>query len=479
METVRRERRRFIVGAGTVAATAAVGGVSSAATIDNTRGDPVGRRSVDVVVIGGGFAGLTAARDCAKRGMTTLLLEARTRIGGRTFTTHYRDSKLELGGTWIHWAQPFVWAEVVRYGLSLAVTPGAEPQDFVWRTGDKLKRMDGDKALSAISSLMAKYCDVDGQQGQTVVPRAPFPLFAKTKVAEYDRLSLDDRLRQLKLAPDLADLLSPQYTINVHRDPATGSFAEQLCWWANGDYDFELLIDRLGHYRIAQGTSGLAEAIRNDGAFKMLLGAPVTSVIQKRGRVEVQTNQGTFAAGAVICTAPINTLKNIKFEPGIQPAKMRASKTGVSGTGKKCYVHIKQKIGAWMGSAPYPYPITLAFTEEEFDDGTLVVCFDSTGTLDVTSNDAVQRALRGLIPDADVTSVVSYPWTFDPYSLGTWAFFRPEQLSSDLAALQQPQGNVFFASSDSANLWRGFIDGAIERGTRTAEEVFDKLNAKS
>ena len=42
-------------------------------------------RTVDVVVIGGGFAGITAARDLQKRGFTTLVMEARDRLGGRTW----------------------------------------------------------------------------------------------------------------------------------------------------------------------------------------------------------------------------------------------------------------------------------------------------------------------------------------------------------------------------------------------------------
>ncbi|WP_255483205.1 MULTISPECIES: FAD-dependent oxidoreductase [unclassified Synechococcus] len=80
--------------------------------------------TVDVVVIGGGFAGVTAARDLRKRGLNVLVLEARDRLGGRTWSTDRNGFHVELGGTWIHWTQPFVWAEKERYCLEIQETPG-------------------------------------------------------------------------------------------------------------------------------------------------------------------------------------------------------------------------------------------------------------------------------------------------------------------------------------------------------------------
>lgn len=53
----------------------------------------------DVVVVGAGFAGLTAARELRHRGASVLVLEARDRIGGRTWTDHRLGHDLEIGGT--------------------------------------------------------------------------------------------------------------------------------------------------------------------------------------------------------------------------------------------------------------------------------------------------------------------------------------------------------------------------------------------
>ena len=56
----------------------------------------------DVVIVGGGFAGVTAARELTMRGRSAVLLEARDRLGGRTYTSDHDGHAMELGGTWVH-----------------------------------------------------------------------------------------------------------------------------------------------------------------------------------------------------------------------------------------------------------------------------------------------------------------------------------------------------------------------------------------
>ena len=71
----------------------------------------------DVIVVGGGFAGVTAAREAALRGRSVLLLEARDRLGGRTWSADWDGIPIEYGGAWVHWHQPHTWSEITRARL--------------------------------------------------------------------------------------------------------------------------------------------------------------------------------------------------------------------------------------------------------------------------------------------------------------------------------------------------------------------------
>ncbi len=83
---------------------------------------------IDVIVVGGGLAGVTAARDLAQTGVRTLLVEARDRLGGRTAMQTLAGQQVDTGGAYFHWFQAAIWREVMRYELPV-VESGWQPPD--------------------------------------------------------------------------------------------------------------------------------------------------------------------------------------------------------------------------------------------------------------------------------------------------------------------------------------------------------------
>jgi monoamine oxidase len=77
----------------------------------------------DVIVVGGGLAGLTTARELRTAGHRVLVLEGRDRLGGRIYTSELAGTSIELGGQSVHWFQPHVFAELTRYGISYEAPP--------------------------------------------------------------------------------------------------------------------------------------------------------------------------------------------------------------------------------------------------------------------------------------------------------------------------------------------------------------------
>jgi monoamine oxidase len=478
MEAKGQGRRRFLGGLAGSVGPAGVPGLAAAAS------EPVirkpGRDGYDVIVIGAGFAGLAASRDLAKSGLSVLLLEARNRIGGRTFTSAYQGKKIELGGTWIHWSQPYVWNEITRYGLGIEESPGAAAETVSWISGGKLHNGKAGPVWEKIAKAMERFCNVDGQGGRAVLPLAHDPLFRKEALARWDALSLQDRLDALHLNREMRDLLSPQLSINCHNELGQAGFADMLRWWSLGDFDMNRMFDKLGRYKIREGMGELAARMLADCGCDVALSEPVAAVARHEDGSVVTTAKGTsYRARAVVMAVPLNVLKNIRMTPELSAGKQKMAADGHTGRGTKCYIHIKQKVGNWMGMAPHPSPITLTWTEQQRDDGTLLVCFGPPGLLDITDEEAVQAALRTLLPKAEVLGVTGYQWDVDPYSRGTWCWYRPGQLTGGLQELRRAEQGVFMAGSDQAEGWRGFVDGALESGITAARDVRAYLKGRA
>ncbi|MBI4517216.1 MAG: FAD-dependent oxidoreductase [Deltaproteobacteria bacterium] len=479
----------------------AVGGVLGAATLPIGATLARGEREAtepDVVVIGGGFAGVTAARELGHAGLRVLLLEARNRLGGRTLTTKVGEEIFELGGTWIHSTQPHVWAEANRYGLELVETPDGFPERIVWWDGEQTKEAGILDALPLVgSALCASPDDVVPEmplpvlhafalldqvmskfhaEAATAFPR-PFDPFFSDAWQASDRLSIRDRLDSMGLSASRRALLEGVLGASAHGAFEEAGLADMLRWWALSGSDLQRYSDTVARFRFRQGTSRLIDAMIADGKPDVRLQSPVTRVVQTGGRVEVTIAGGeTFRARAVIAALPMNVLANIDFSPALDPAKIAASKERHAGAGVKAYIRVRGEVPRLLALAPEPEPFSTLMTAHGGKDGGVLIGFGTDPKkIDIHATGAVQQAVRRFLPAAEVTEVFAYDWHLDPYSLGTWCILRKGQMTKYFAALRAPEGLVHFAGGDFALGFRGFIDGAIESGTRTARVVIERL----
>ena len=460
-------RRQVVVTAiagGAVAATATVTGGSEASPAGSVH---------DAIVIGGGFAGLTAARNLGWLGRRTLLLEARPRLGGRTFTAKYAGHAVDLGGTWIGLGQPFVWAERMRYGLPLAESAAfTAGERGIYLAGgqrfDEPAAAYGERFNAAVRKFMAPAAEA--------FPRAFDPFFSDAW-QKYDALSSAEALEALRLPQPEHDIVSGFATINGHTWLKDIGYLDQLRWYALGAYDPARLFENCGRYRIEGGTKRLLDAMAADCRGELRTGTPVASVARD-GEIFVVTSQDgeAFRARAVLVALPLNLLASIHFEPGISAAKLAASREGITGSGTKLYVRLKGTRPAFTAQAPERTPLNFLWTEYLDADSQVAVGFGpDPELLDIHDIDAVRAAVRQFLPDAEVIDAAGYGWNEDPYARGTWCMYRPGFFGKYLRELQAPEGRLFFAGADIASGWRGFIDGAIESGTRNAEMVHRSL----
>jgi monoamine oxidase len=418
----------------------------------------------DVVVVGGGFAGVTAARELQHAGKNTVLVEARDRLGGRTWTAAFAGREVELGGTWVHWFQPHVWAEMRRYGLGLVESPAHD--DCAWVVGDEVRHGTAAQLWSRLFEGSDRLC----HDSEELLPRPHDPFFRD--LSAVDRLSIRDRLEELDLAEEEWDLTEALWaglcSAYVHE---TGLVAA-LRWHALAGWSTERMLSCSSRYKIEGGTRRLVEAIAADGGFEIRFGATVEAVEVAGEEVAVRLADGsTLGARAVVVAVPLNVLASIEFTPGLAAGKREAVENGQSSHGIKTWARVRGERG-FFAIAPSRCGITYLSAEYTVDNDTLVVGFGpDASTLDPTDQGAVAEIIRRLVPDAEVVEVFGHDWTSDELSRGTWSMPRPQATTRSLRELQRPEGPVFLAGSDLASGWNGFIDGAVESGLTVARAV--------
>jgi phytoene dehydrogenase-like protein len=153
----------------------------------------------DVLVVRAGFAGVAAARELRREGLAPIVLEARGRIGGRTWFEERMGTTLELGGTWIHPFQPNVWSEVRLFGSGVVESP--IPTTARWIVGNRLHEGPPEELSNLLDEPMRRFA-VDARE---VFPRPFEPLFAADRVRELDHLSVEDRFARLHFTPQQHD----------------------------------------------------------------------------------------------------------------------------------------------------------------------------------------------------------------------------------------------------------------------------------
>ena len=414
----------------------------------------------DVIVVGGGFAGVTAAREAALRGRSVRLLEARDRLGGRTWSAGWKGEHIEYGGAWVHWHQPHTFSEITRAGLAL--TLGADAQRVAWYVGGD--RHEG--TIAQRDAIARRGWDrfVDGVRDALPLPHDP--LRALDVLARFDRLTIAERLDELELTAEERAVLTAELESLAHAPLHDAGAVSVLRWHALSGYSLELTQATGSRVTIERGTGALLEAIASGAPVEHRLSAPVAAVTARGDAVEVALRDGSgFRARAAVVAVALNALGAIAFEPPLPEVKQRAIALGQASRGVK--VMIRARGEPVMQSAIRPgHPFGYLDSETLNGDGTqLLIGFGPDAELcPVTDLPGLQRSLGEILPGYELLDATAHDWLSDEFSRGTWAIHRPGWYEHHHAAMRVPEGRVLLAGADLADGWAGFIDGAIESG---------------
>jgi len=422
----------------------------------------------DAIVVGGGLAGLIAARELQHRGLRTVILEGRSRLGGRAWTEQFRGVPIEMGGQNVYWGEPFIWSEITRYALPIAEVIPFETYAIV--EGDGLKRYP---SLEAGRQLGAGFDAFFGNYA-SAIPRPFDPDFDHARLVEIDRLSIQDRLDQIDVAPDALRWLKPWLGMRTGGSLDVGAFTWLLHIYALADQRWPKMLEMSSRFRLAGGMKTLLDAIFTDSGAELRLDSPVNEIADEGDRVHVTTLAGeTFAASVGVVATSANLWSHIDFSAGLSTAKRESSKAGMQTPVSfiKLWALVRGDVENVYIQRPNfkEHPIIHLRKDMQRPDGlTQVIAFSVDPTLDTNDHARIARLFQETLPlpNAEVVDITAHNWVADPFTLGGTSLLRPGQLSM-LSQIRQPEGRLTFATADIATATPGY-DGAIQTGIMAA-----------
>lgn len=427
----------------------------------------------DVAVVGAGYAGVTAARELAAKGWRVVVLEARPRIGGRTFTSKFLGRQIELGGSSVHWLQPHVFFEMQRYGFGFEEVPLRDlDKSYVMTADGSVHDVPPARFGSGYDDAFQKFCD----GAKTLFPR-PYTPFANAEVAKLDSQSAAARLAKLDIDPIQRASLNAELVLYGGSPSDTFSAMSFIKMFALAAWDPYTFTDTEKHWHIANGgTAALAKAIVDDSKADLRLGTVVKQVETTASGVTLRMADGSNVdAKAVVLTLPTQVYPDIEFKPGLSAAKQAFIKNGDNSDGAAIYMRVKQNLGNTFTFCDDPHPLNAIQTETSGADGTVLkATLGRQSLLDINDQDAVNAELRKIHPGVEITDTAPYDWVKDPFSKQAWPAYRVGWFEKykDLA---RPEGRLVFAGAATANGWHAYIDGAVESGIRASREITQML----
>ena len=446
----------------------------------------------DVVIVGAGAAGLTAANEVKKAGLSVAVLEARDRVGGRLHTDVIDGAMLEIGGQWVSPDQQALIDTVAELGLetfsryrdgdSVYVGPDGVAQRF---TGEMFPvSAETERVIADITErLDAMVAEID--------PDRPW---AHERAAEWDHVTWDawlrsqtdddEAVRNLAVATGSAMLTKPTHSFSLLQSLLMAASAGSYSHLVDADF----ILDKRVVGGLQQVPLLLAERLGED----VFLNQPVRTLEWgDSGVTAIADGMTVRARFAILALAP-NLYPRISFVPAL-PRLQHQMHQHIS-MGFVIKVHAVYDRPFWReqglsGTAFSPYEITHeAYDNTNHGDerGTLVGFVSDQRADDVfrlsaeERREAILESLSHYYGPEAKNPVVYYEsdWGSEEWTRGAYAAsFDMGGLHRYGADAREAVGPISVACSDLAGAGYQHVDGAIRMGRLVASQILDGARA--
>ncbi|MBF9233272.1 flavin monoamine oxidase family protein [Microvirga alba] len=407
----------------------------------------------DVVIVGAGSAGISAARRLLAAGLSVSMLEARHRIGGRTLTVSLSGHPVDLGAHWLHAGPINPLVKLGRERGELLRRAPVEGRLFIKGRQASLSESEAFGRAFAIADralTQAARAPEDQPAGKVLPPLGRFG----PRVAAIHGLISGRPLDEVSLH----DFPSMEYADNLFIAGGLGAY-----------------IARLG--------KGLP----------IRLGTAVHALDWSGQGVRVESSAGTLHAKAVIVTTPMALLQKdvIRFAPAL-PQPVAAA---IYGFAQGVYEHV---VLHWPDS-PFRGPDRLAsLVGKHREPPGLLTRIDggpfhffeldqpTAALLDHRDADAPGRFARAVLAEhfghkaiRNLNVCRSTTWRHDPWSRASWAVVPPGLVAVRDQLKESVGERIWFAGEALSRAQWGTAGGAWEEGARAAGEIVERLKTRA
>lgn len=442
---------------------------------------------LDVIIVGAGFSGIAAARKLHQANKTFLVLEARDRIGGRVYTKQFPENLyLDLGGQWIGSSQTRMYELCEEYQINLFETYN-KGYNILEINGQirKYKGLIPKMNLLSLLNLDWVLKKLD-RMAKKITVSDPWN-HPKAKVLDQTKLS--DFISKYCLTKESHQVVKYALETVLAIELSKISLLHALFYIKSG-HSLQALIsikDGAQQHRAEGGMQLLAEKMAALFKDQIRFGHAVTSIIQNEESVTVQGENFSFSCKKVIMAVPPPLINDIRFSPELSTLKKQIISGIYMGKVGKCFMVYQKPFWrendfSGQALADEDSPFQTMFDSSPNDGGYGII-------LGFTIADRAEEYFRK--PEAkrkqlmleklhsyfgeEALQPIMYQdiymtdeaWSQGCYAgiypLGAWTGFQNTYV--------KPEGNIFWAGTESSDQWYGYIEGAVRAGERAVGEL--------